>query len=305
MLQARRRIGFTLIELLVVIAIIAVLIGLLIPAVQKVRDAANRIQCVNNLKQTGLALHHYHDVHHAFPPALSRPVYEFPTNYPPPMPPDRSWFFSWMARILPHIEQDNPYQRIRWTEWPWWQQPLNGLTIPMYQCPADIRQLQVHLSGGELVGLTGYLGVNGTNQLAYDGVLYVNSRTRIADILDGASNTVLVGERPPSDSLEYGWWFAGSGDKPYFGTTDVVLGVQEVQLDLSNAPKVLQTSSYRIGQLNDPMDLHRWHFWSLHAGGANFLLADGSCRFIHYTVSPAVLAGLATRNKGEVFSADY
>src|SRR5258708_30083836 len=97
MIRSHRGFGFTLIERLVVIAIIGVLMALLLPAVQKVREAANRIKCANNLKQQGLALHQYHDVNHALPPGLDNRFQIF-------------WHWSWMARILPYVEQDNLYQ---------------------------------------------------------------------------------------------------------------------------------------------------------------------------------------------------
>src|SRR5712691_11584960 len=149
------RTGFSLIELLVVIAIIGVLIALLLPAVQKVRDAAARIKCANNMKQMGLALHNYHDTNGTFPPALDnteRP-YKSPAGWYP--------YWSWQARILPYYEQDNAWKKADawarsgdpngapYTWWPWggfWlspQTPANpvlGIPMKVWQCPADGRE---------------------------------------------------------------------------------------------------------------------------------------------------------------------
>jgi hypothetical protein len=96
-----------------------------------------------------------------------------------------------------------------------------------------------------------------------DGILYVNAAVRITQIGDGTSNTLLVGERPPSNDLYFGWMWAGSGKYPFFGTTDVVLGVREVTNGVPNGPR----DYFRPGSLNDPQNIHRYHFWSLHPGG--------------------------------------
>jgi len=128
----------------------------------------------------------------------------------------------------------------------------------------------------------------------------------MANITDGTSNTICIGERPPSITLEYGWQWAGSGDFPYFGATDVVLGVHE-------RPTVAATPDFfRPGTIKDLTDIHRYHFWSLHPGGGNWALADGSVRFISYSVAspqviptsstqvviPNVLQAMAIRNDG-------
>jgi prepilin-type N-terminal cleavage/methylation domain-containing protein/prepilin-type processing-associated H-X9-DG protein len=328
----RRKQGFTLIELLVVIAIIAILIGLLLPAVQKVREAAARSQCTNNLKQQGLALQTFHDTNNRFPAAHNlgmtwyttrqreRPAAGFAANgYPNDGP-----FFSWAYHMAPYIEAGNIVNAFNNKNWPWWQympgQPaigantVNGKTVKVMICPSDPRSSGslVCNDGGNLAALTDYLAVVGRNQFkeapanGQDGIVYINSSVKITGITDGTSNTLLVGERPPSNTLYYGWMWAGSGDLPYFGTTDVVLGVRERSESPDATPDY-----YRPGSLNDPTDSHRYHYWSLHSGGGMWLFADGHVQFITYAAGTAttplptggnttILEALATRSGGEV-----
>ena len=316
--------GFTLIELLVVIAIIAILIALLVPAVQKVREAAARAQCQNSLKQQGLALHGYHDAMKRFPSAhqIGQTWYTGYMREPPPSQidpatgyPNEGPFFSWTLVTAPYMELDTVFKAFNRKVWPWWQylpsgQTANGAMARIMQCPSDPRSNLVCNDGGNIAALTSYLGVNGRDQFledgGQDGILYVNSSVRIAKISDGTSNTVLVGERPPSNDLYYGWMWAGSGDSPYFGTTDVVLGVREVTNGVPNGPR----DFYRYGSMIDPTNIHRYHFWSLHINGGNWLFADGSVRYISYSAGTAaagnvtVLEALASRAGGEVVPAE-
>jgi prepilin-type N-terminal cleavage/methylation domain-containing protein/prepilin-type processing-associated H-X9-DG protein len=308
-----RRLGFTLVELLVVIAIISVLIALLLPAVQKVRAAADRARCVNNLHQLGLALHAYHDVNDSLPPGCNGVLPRYTD------PPDYHYFWSWLARILPYAEQENLYRaaesftlNVSWSD-PWGPpcNPGQCQPVPLFQCPADSRTFTASYVPANYdtdrtvdVAFTSYLGVNGTDFTVRDGVLFgapalsvggVVGRRTVAfkDVTDGLSSTLLVGERPPSADLILGWWFDGQG-QAYSGSSDVTLGATEInRLDADCSPGPY---AYGPGELTNNCD--QFHFWSLHAGGANFLFADGSVHFLPYSAA-RILPALATRAGGE------
>jgi type II secretory pathway pseudopilin PulG len=291
---------------LVVIAIIAILIGLLLPAVQKVREAASRTQCINNLKQQGLALHAYHDTYNFLPQGMS--------PYTSAAPHEGAW--TWMAFIAPFIEQDNIYKQAKTfassggTNWYAWYNPACPQIQKVFICPADQRGLQKFIGapyGIQDQALTCYLGNSGTTATALDGVLFRTGKVKMVGIIDGTSNTIMVGERPPNSNLEYGWWFAAYGFDGR-GNADSVLPSNDLAVanyfiaNYSSAPNLPcdKPAAQKIGlQPGNPnVGCDAAHYWSFHPGGALFLMSDGSARFVNYA-SNTVLPAMSTRAGGE------
>jgi len=289
----RRRRAFTLVELLVVVAIIGVLIALLLPAVQAVRQSAIRTECLNNLKQIGLAAHQYHDARQVLPPGMRHKGFQ-----------DPHLMSSWLVELLPHVEQQNLWSLTQ-TAYaqqlsPFVDPPHVGLStvIALFVCPADGRAFSAQLAKKQniRVAFTCYLGVSGKDLTTQDGVLYRDSRIRLTDIADGTSNTLLAGERPPSTDFQFGWWYAGAGQKST-GSCDMILGVEEQNaLPVTVGSCGPGTYRYGPGRVDNQCDM--FHFWSLHSSGGHFLFADGSVHFLRYSAA-AILPALATRGGGE------
>jgi prepilin-type N-terminal cleavage/methylation domain-containing protein/prepilin-type processing-associated H-X9-DG protein len=291
--NSERRDGFTLLELLVVLGIITLLIGLLFPAVQKVREAAARMQCQNNLKQIGLALHCHHDTSNSLPPGHRSRL-----NI------DGLPFSGWTLSILPYLEQ-SPLQvaaRVAYkqTQTPFVNPPHSGLATVVngFVCPSDsrVQTSQIAHRDRVVVAFTSYLGVSGLDHSTRDGMLYQDSSIRLSDATDGTSNTLLVGERPPSADYQFGWWYAGVGQR-FTGSADLILGVREpnlLQITVGSCPP--GTYSFIPGRYYDPCSM--FHFWSPHPGGANFVFADCSVRLLRYAANPR-LPALASRAGGE------
>lgn len=287
--------GFTLVELLVVMAVIAILVGLTLPAVQKVRDTAARAQCQNKLKQIALALHQYHDAHNVLPPG-HRSLFNA----------DRLPLSGWPVSVLPYLEQAsleaNARAAYRTLPLPFINPPHTGLAtvVPALVCPSDGRVVTAQRSERThlLVAFTSYLGVSGQDYKTRDGVLYQNSRTALVAVTDGTSNTLMLGERPPSADFQFGWWYAGTGQR-LTGSADMILGVREPNLlpIVTGSPCGPGFYSFRPSRFDDPCGM--FHFWSPHAGGANFAFCDGSVRLLRYDAAP-LLPALASRAGGEV-----
>jgi len=286
--------AFTLIELLVVIAIIAILVGLLLSAVQKVRAAAARVTCQSRLKGLALALHNYHDTKRTLP-AGTRSIFNL----------ERKSFTGWTLEILPYIEQENLYRQsqdaFRTTAYPFTNPPHPiDVVVKSFICPSDSRitTAQVSLRTQHRVAFTSYLGVAGTSTAAKNGVLYVDSYHNFSAITDGLSNTLMIGERPPSTDFQFGWWYAGAGQRGT-GSADIVLGVREPNLLPIVSGSLCGPGNYPFKDSRLDNQCGMFHFWSPHSGGANFALADGSVRFLPYLAN-SIMPALATRAGGEV-----
>jgi prepilin-type N-terminal cleavage/methylation domain-containing protein/prepilin-type processing-associated H-X9-DG protein len=292
--------AFTLVELLVVIAIIAILIGLLLPAVQKVREAAARIQCQNNLKQIGLACHNYHDARQGLPPGYlaTVPYVDGATDTAP------GW--GWGAFLLPYLEQDNLFHQIDFSQ-PVQNSPAIQVMVKAYLCPSDVpptTAFPITDPTGATVALaapSSYAATVGPD--ASDvadptglGVFYRNSHTRLTDITDGTSQTVMIGDRAWVDSQGI-WAGAPSGAvlrpgprNPWVNATAAAPAFVLVHNNWIN----IKTDS--DGGLDD--------FSGYHGDGVNVVFADGSAHFLHSITVDGdhrrAFWAMGTRSGGEV-----
>jgi prepilin-type N-terminal cleavage/methylation domain-containing protein/prepilin-type processing-associated H-X9-DG protein len=307
MSRHRSRVGFTLIELLVVIAIIAVLIGLLLPAVQKVREAAARLHCKNNLHQIGLAFHNYHSAYGHFPPGF---VSQALTVDGPSLGP--GW--GWGAYLLPYLEQDNLYRQIDVT-----RDIAHAVNtqvrlkvVNVFRCPSDspssptftVRDEEgapiCEVAFGNYVGVAGVFEVSGFPDTSNGspGVLLRNSKVRVTDIKDGTSNTLFAGERASRRSPQTTWVGAvTNASVPPLNPAYEEEGPGILVLTNSGTVQDARVPNNALNHVEDSN--------SNHSQGVNFLFGDGSVRSIPNTISPVVWVAITTRAGGETVSLDY
>jgi prepilin-type N-terminal cleavage/methylation domain-containing protein/prepilin-type processing-associated H-X9-DG protein len=339
--SSRNRRGFTLIELLVVIAIIAILIGLLLPAVQKVREAAARMKCTNNLKQIALACHNYEGTYGSLPPGT---VNTSSTAYIPDLTEygtqtGTTWSYanhSFLSVMLPYIEQANVLTaavggynyKLHWDHAN--NQPATSVRIPTYECPSVPSE---HLITPIPTGWTKAPAVGdywpitrGNNNTAVwtqlgmtmpvgdslKGVLSDNARTRFTAISDGLSNTLMIGE---SGARHEGW----SAGKKYAdisnptswgirgawgqGTSNIVCAGTQGPLTPGATPSKVSTAAH----VATAITVNGWNqgeLYGFHSGVCNVALGDGSVRSLRSSISMTTLQKLAARGDGNPVNVD-
>lgn len=339
-----RQRAFTLIELLVVIAIIAVLIALLLPAVQNAREAARRSQCKSQMRQLGIAMHNYHEAHSRFPigNGHAQSAYDTPAHTDTNAP--KYQRAGWTVLILPYIDQSALYQEFDLNKAMFCFTQEDGVIdseapqnvaaakkpLAVYQCPSYAGSQRTHtnyfgvMGGGAINAVFSPTGSIAGRAMWENGILFRNSGTRVRDVTDGLSNTLIIGETKYQRSkvfvtgTHYFTWASGYRSYGVNSCSGNLAAVTDVPINdwkgdgstsdtafATTTPNPSARGKIRNGsnpnQLIDAQQmLMSRAFSSAHTGGAHFLLADGAARFISENVNMKTLENLAIRNDGQV-----
>ncbi|SRR5581483_7930880 len=309
--SAPARAAFTLIELLVVIAVIAILIGLLMPAVQKVREAAARAKCSNNLKQLIIGLHNHHSAYGRFPPGFNTPkpwIDKYPDYF------NGAW--AWSSLVLPFVEQEALYRQMLVSETTMFggqnapggsvqsvmptdvPGKLSQTRLSVFRCPADTGPDINPIRNQH--GMSNYRGVAGpytypyiSKNMDFGGVFWQNSQIRITDITDGSSNTLCVGEcKYDEREGKTACIWAGMEGWVYPGASSGTVRISDVMWYVDNAAAQVNGTASQA-------------FSSRHPNGAMFGFCDGSVRFFRNGSNPNTIRFLAGRNDGVVVNPDF
>jgi prepilin-type processing-associated H-X9-DG protein/prepilin-type N-terminal cleavage/methylation domain-containing protein len=287
-----RRAGFTMIELLTVVGLIAVLIALLLPAVQSAREAARRTWCANNLLQLGVAMGNYASTHRVLPPGVVEPKGPI-VNAP------KGYHMGWAVQILPFIEQQNRYRHVDFRRGVYADENSTavGNSILLFLCPSS------RGGGGSYCGC--HHDVEAPIDADNHGVLYLNSHVAYDDITDGAAYTILLGEA--TNVMMLGW---ASGTRDTLRNTGWPINAPDPTVPASRRPFVVPTPEERLTEYRTLVDdgvvplTYVGGFGSRHGSGANVLFCDGSVHFLKDSIDPRVFRYMGHRADGEVIDGD-